>query len=310
MRTIHHEFTHIINQNVAIPPSFETISKADYTTDWTGSANTAELAKELGFISRYSRSSYSEDFAEMIAHLLVEGQQWFNNYINTTNPTARAALLAKEKDVIDYFDTYFAINFHELQAEIQTALKDLYGVKDPEDVSTTILPLMIANNRVNTITYNPTATHYTTYGRSAAFNTVYNNYRNALAAGGWNVQAVQFRFINDSIMAFRVEFTQGTGTTVYFGDYNFKFTINTTTGRTIFTKAIPEGSGTTYTNGGIASIKTGFDQIILPYLTTRAFIAAWLPTTIPNTSPLYRSFAGFHVEGATSDYFYGPIELK
>ena len=52
MRTIHHEFTHIINQNVAIPPSFETISKADYTTDWTGSANTAELAKELGFISR------------------------------------------------------------------------------------------------------------------------------------------------------------------------------------------------------------------------------------------------------------------
>lgn len=309
MRTIHHEFTHIINQNVAIPPSFEFTSKADYTTDWTGSGNTADLAKELGFISQYSRSSYSEDFAEMVAHLLVEGQQWFNNYINTTNPKARAALLAKEKDVIDYFNTYFSIDFRALQMEVQTALKDLYGAKDPADVTSTLLPLMIANNRVYSITYDPSAEHYTKYGRSAAFNTLYNNYKAAIATGGRNLISIQFLFQNGTSLVFRANYSNASGN-VFSADYNFNFTINTQTGLTQFTKAIPEGTGGTYNNGNVAALKTPFEQIILPYLTNRRFIAAWLPNTIAENNPLYRTFAGFYVDGTPTDYVYGPIVLK
>lgn len=117
-------------------------------------------------------------------------------------------------------------------------------------------------------------------------------------------------FKNDSIMTFRAEFTQGTGTTVYAGDYDLKFTMNTTSGLTQFTKFFPEGAGTTYDNGRIATIKYAFDAVMLPYLTTNRFVAAWLPTTIPATSPLYRKFAGFYVDGDATNYFYGPIVLK
>ena len=310
MRTIHHEFTHIITQNIDIPPSFEQISKADYTTDWTGSANTPALAKELGFISQYSRSSFEEDFAEMIAHLLVEGQPWFNNYINTTNAKARAALLAKEKDVIDYFQTFFNINFKDLQAEVQKSLKEIYSVQDPADVTKTNLALMMATNRVSHITFDPTDSTYLKYGNSQKFINEYFNYTDALAEGGWNVQRIRFIFKNDSIMTFRVELKQGTGTTVYAGDYDLKFTMNSLTGLTQFTKFFPEGTGTTYNIGRLASLKSAFDLVMLPYLTTNRFVAAWLPNTIPSNSPLYRQFAGFYVDGDASNYFYGPIVLK
>ncbi len=35
MRTIHHEFTHILNQMIAIQPEFQLVTKADYYADWT-----------------------------------------------------------------------------------------------------------------------------------------------------------------------------------------------------------------------------------------------------------------------------------
>src|SRR5690606_1456793 len=76
LRTIHHEFTHILNQNVIIPTEFVEVTKADYYSDWTNSQNTETVAKSLGFVSRYARMVYTEDFAEMAAHLLVMGQGW------------------------------------------------------------------------------------------------------------------------------------------------------------------------------------------------------------------------------------------
>lgn len=310
MRTIHHEFTHIINQNVAIPPAFEQSSKADYTADWTGSANTAALAKELGFVSRYARSSYTEDFAEMVAHLLVEGQVWFNNYVNTTASAAgQADLRAKEKDVRDYFKTFFNVDFNTLQAEVQKVLKESYGVVDPADVSQT-LPNWLLNNRVNTITYDPTAAHYTTYGSSAAFTTVYNNYKNAMSTlNARNLNYIQFIFSDATTMVFRANYTNPASGSSFNADYNFKFATNGATGLTTFTKQIPEPSTTgTYGNG--ASIASSFEQVILPYLTNRQFIADWLPTTLPATNPLYRTFGGFYVNGTPANYFYGPIVLK
>ncbi|MHC8948184.1 substrate import-associated zinc metallohydrolase lipoprotein [Sphingobacterium hungaricum] len=309
IRTIHHEFTHILNQNIVIPPSFEQVSKSDYTADWTGAANTAAVAKSLGFISQYARSSFGEDFAEMVAHLLVEGQVYFDNYCATTNAAAAADLRAKERLVYSYFKDFYNIDFKLLQNEVQSVLKTKYNATDPVDVTTTF-PMMLANNKIASITYNPSAAHYATYGQSADFRAVYENFRVAMAASSWVVRNVQFLFASSTKMTFRVEFTQGTGTTVYYGDYDFNMAINNTNGLTTWTKSIPEGAGTTYSNGAIASILVNFERFFLPYLTNRQFVASYLPTGITSTDPLYRTFGGFSVNGAAGNYFYGPIVLK
>lgn len=318
MRTIHHEFTHILNQTVKIPEDYEQITKSDYVADWTNSVYTEAEAKALGFVSRYSRSSYTEDFAEVTAHLLAEGQIWFDNYIATApSPLAGQKLRKKEEIVIRYFKEYFDIDFRALQAEVQKVLKEKYAATDPADLSQT-LAAALNGNKISTINYTPTAAHYTTYGNSAAFNTIFNNMVTAAKANlvsglgtGWAnavIPYVEFRFTDAENMVLRIAFKQtSTATTTYFSDYYFKMSVNTGTGITTFTKSMVGG---VHYNGNGAYTLAGFEQYILPYLTNREFVASWLPSTIPSTSPLYRSLGGFYVQGASTNYVYGPIVLK
>ncbi|WP_312364443.1 substrate import-associated zinc metallohydrolase lipoprotein [Sphingobacterium sp.] len=316
MRTIHHEFTHILNQNIAIPPDFEQVTKSDYVVDWTNAAYTDAQAKELGFITRYSRMSYTEDFAEMVAHLLVEGQIWFDNYVATTpNVSAGQKLKKKEEIVVRYFKEYYDIDFRQLQAEVQRVMKETYMAVDPNDLSKT-LASYLNNKKVASIQYNPSATHYAAYGDPSIIKSIFNNAQVAAKAQlandlGWPqgvMTYIEFRFTDETNMVFRVGFKQTpTATTTYVGDYYFKMAVNTGTGVTTFTKTTVDGA---HFSGNGAFLTNAFEQYFLPYLTNRIFVASWLPNSIPSTSPLYRTFGGFYVQGAASNYVYGPIVLK
>lgn len=308
VRTIHHEFTHILNQNIAIPPDFTLVTKADYFTDWTNAVNTPAEAKSLGFVSQYARSSDTEDFAEMVSHLLVEGQVWFENYLATASPVAMTKLRKKEEIVIRYYKEYFDIDFKQLQAAVQASLKTIYNAKDPADLTLT-LPIQLRDNKINTITYNPTADHYTTYGRSTAFHTLFEDYKASMLTNGWTVTQLQFIFVNATKMTFRVTFMQGAAGP-YSADYDFEMLINSANGEVQLKKQVPEGTGTNYGNGGLGSVLPHFERFFLPYLVNRVFIADWLPATLPSTSPLYRTFGGFYVKGTPTNYFYGPVVRK
>lgn len=308
MWVVHHEFTHCLNQMIPIPPAYELISKGDYDPAWAG--KTEDVVRPLGFISPYASSAYTEDFAEMVGHIVVDGPVWYNNYLNLATETGRARLKEKEGIIYSYLLNHYKVDLYKLQAQVQAALKTNYAVTDPEDI-TLQFPFRLAGNKVNTITYTPSAAHYTTYGFSAAFNTILTNYKNALQVNNWYLQYIQFIFNSATSVTFRVAFLQGaTGTTTFFGDYNFNMSVNTITGITTFTKAIPEGTGTTYSNGQIATVVAPFETYILPYLTNRQFVAAYLPTGITATNPLYRTFAGFYVSGTPTNYFYGPVTYK
>lgn len=314
IHTIHHEFTHILNQNIEIPPAFEQISKSDYTADWTGSANTAAVAKSLGFITQYSRSSFGEDFAEMTSFLLVDGQIAFENYCSTTNAKAAADLRAKEKLVIAYFKDYYNIDFKILQAAVQKSLKDNYNAEEPADISQSLSNWLI-NNKVSTISYIPTSAIYTTYGFSATFNTMWTNYKNAVAtqtpaANQRFPQSLLFTFTSSSKMTLRVNYLNNAQTSTLSADYEFDFVIDPSTREIKFSKTMPEGTTTAHGNGGAANIKPYFEQYLLPYFTNRIFVADWLPSTIVPTNPLYRTYGGFYEKGVTTNYFYGPIVLK
>ena len=74
IKTIHHEFTHILNQTKTIPSDFQTITGSDYVSDmWNETPNWLPR----GFITDYSQHSYQEDFAEMMSvYVTNTEEQW------------------------------------------------------------------------------------------------------------------------------------------------------------------------------------------------------------------------------------------
>ena len=74
IKTIHHEFTHILNQTLAYPADFKEISGSDYIADeW----NLTGGWLQKGFITQYSQHSDREDFAEMLSTYITNTEeQW------------------------------------------------------------------------------------------------------------------------------------------------------------------------------------------------------------------------------------------
>lgn len=118
LKTIHHEFTHILNQNRAVTPEYGAINKADYVEDaWNDFSEQQGL--DLGFITPYARSLKTEDFAEMAAVLLVYGQHYFDSLVYKAAPQGQVNLRKKEQMLVDYFKSDWNIDFRSLQARIQ-----------------------------------------------------------------------------------------------------------------------------------------------------------------------------------------------
>ena len=133
-KTIHHEFAHILDQNVDVPVSFSQSSASSYTSDWL---NVTPIdAKNEGFITPYAISAAVDDWAEMVAEMLVEGKAGFDQYVNSINYTgttangttavqARARLREKEAAVVTYFKQAWNIDFYSLQARSKAAINAL-----------------------------------------------------------------------------------------------------------------------------------------------------------------------------------------
>lgn len=312
LRTIHHEFTHILNQNVPIPSDFEAVTKGDYYADWTNSSNTDAVAKSLGFVSRYARGQYTEDFAEMTAHLLVEGQVWFDNYVVSAPLAAQQKLRKKEEIVVRYFKDAFDVDFRVLQTEVQNAFKTLYNAKDPNDLTQT-LANWINTNKVATITYTPGANYLTTYGSSSIFKTLMDNVQAAYIKQnpGYSTGKVtyfQLNFTDATNVAVRLGFTISPTSATYIAEYYFQMINNPVNGEVQFVKSTNSSGAMANGNGSI--LLQGFETYVLPYLTNRIFVASWLPSGIGSTDPLYRTYGGFYEKGVTANYFYGPLTLK
>ena len=307
LRTVHHEFMHSLNQTVPIPRAYQIISGADYDPTWSGKSDSQ--VRPLGFISPYASSAYTEDFAEMLAHIVVEGPVWYNNYLSQAGQTGYDRLKAKEAMVYAYMLNNFNIDMYELQAEVQHQLKTKYNAQDPADL-TLQFPNRMAAGSVNSIKIDHTESHYATYGISSIFNTVYNNYRNKVIEGGRVADNLEFIFTSSNTMTLRVNYHNPTSGAKFIADYDFTFNLNEANGIIVFSKKVPEGTAATHNNGRSSALLPGFEQVLLPYLTTNQFVASYLPSSIASNDPQYRSFAGFYVNGASTNYFYGPVTYK
>jgi substrate import-associated zinc metallohydrolase lipoprotein len=79
IKTAFHEFSHILHQNKNYPIEFANLTLTSYVEDqWSASANTLPIANQLGYVSRYARSSPDEDLVETIAIYVTRGQANWN----------------------------------------------------------------------------------------------------------------------------------------------------------------------------------------------------------------------------------------
>ena len=113
LKTIHHEFTHILNQTVDYPASFQLITGTGYVADsWSDSPwNTGYLQR--GFISAYAQQSDAEDFAEMmsiyVTNTAEQWEEWMDEAENGDGGSAEARQNIQSK--LDIVKTYMRDNF-------------------------------------------------------------------------------------------------------------------------------------------------------------------------------------------------------
>ena len=117
IKTIHHEFTHILNQNKEYPVDFQMITGDAYVSDaWSDSPYDKEYLQN-GFITAYAQDSDTEDFAEMQSEYITHDQAWWDEQIAKAGE--KGALINAKLDIVrTYLRDSFNIDIDELRATV------------------------------------------------------------------------------------------------------------------------------------------------------------------------------------------------
>jgi substrate import-associated zinc metallohydrolase lipoprotein len=138
LATVHHEFTHIVHQNHAIPVGFNKISERYLGNGWLNDVSLNDAIK-LGMVRNYGTMNEHEDFCEIVSHFLVMTKEDFEaRYITQkdlseiTNVNklkeeqdlnkGRALIAQKLEMVINYYQNSFGFNLVEVRDEMQKRL--------------------------------------------------------------------------------------------------------------------------------------------------------------------------------------------
>ncbi len=118
IKTIHHEFTHIMNQTRDYPAGFREVTGTTYVSDsWSSSPyNTGYLAR--GYITSYAQSSSGEDFAEMLSVYITNDETWWQRQLTSAGTDGAELLKTKLDYVRSYMNDTFNIDIDVLRATI------------------------------------------------------------------------------------------------------------------------------------------------------------------------------------------------
>ena len=140
IKTIHHEFTHILNQNKVFPDGFKLITPATYVAD--ACFDTDQYWRGRGYISDYAQSEPREDFAELLSEYVTHNAAWWDTQMQaahseTTNvresdPSAEYGdvLIQSKIDIVrDYMKTSWDIDIDELRTIVNRRMGDVVAGK-------------------------------------------------------------------------------------------------------------------------------------------------------------------------------------
>ena len=125
IKTIHHEFTHILNQTIDYPVDFSMITGSDYVADsWSDEPFESEHLKR-GFITDYAQHSDGEDFAEMLSEYITHDQQWWDIQIDKAGE--KGHLINAKLDIVrSYMQDSFNIDIDVLRATVLRRQQDVF----------------------------------------------------------------------------------------------------------------------------------------------------------------------------------------
>lgn len=127
-KTIHHEFTHILNQTKSYSPDFQKVSGTSYVADSWNTAPYNKTYETRGFVSDYAQYSADEDFAETLSMFITHDATYWNTML--TNAGAGAtAIQSKFEFVYDYMRESFNIDLYKLRDIIQRRQQDIIDSK-------------------------------------------------------------------------------------------------------------------------------------------------------------------------------------
>lgn len=122
--TMHHEFTHILNQKVAYNKKFEEVTASGYRSgDWSNVED--EDAMKQGFVTAYAMSEGKEDFAEMLSTYVTSTEAEWEAILSkagsnqiSSSLTARQAIEQKLTFVRDYMNKSWGLDIDKLRDAI------------------------------------------------------------------------------------------------------------------------------------------------------------------------------------------------
>ena len=135
IKTIHHEFTHILNQIKDYPTDFKQVTGSGYVADnWSKPPYNTEYLKN-GFISDYAQHSDGEDFAEMLSIYVTNTQEYWDSQLKEAGSSADF-IRAKLQIVRDYMKSVWSIDIDELRSVIIRRQDDvMQGKVDLSDLT-------------------------------------------------------------------------------------------------------------------------------------------------------------------------------
>lgn len=135
-KTIHHEFTHILNQTKEYSAEFKLITGNSYVADSWSEEPFDVGYLERGFISDYAQHSDTEDFAEMMSLYVTNSKEQWDEWMAEAGENGAPLLQAKLDIVKSYMKDSWGIDMDKLRDTILRRQADLAAGKvDLTDIS-------------------------------------------------------------------------------------------------------------------------------------------------------------------------------
>lgn len=122
--TMHHEFTHILNQKKPYDEAFDKITPTTYVSGEWYQLGEEECLKE-GYISNYARSEPREDFAELLSFYVTDSPQKWNDRLQRAGTKGVSLINQKIALIKSYMKNSWNIDIDDLRDVVLRRGKDL-----------------------------------------------------------------------------------------------------------------------------------------------------------------------------------------
>lgn len=136
LKTIHHEFVHILNQTKDYPIEFNQVTPTGYVNDTWNSENYITGYLKRGFITAYSQKEAREDFAEMVSTYVITSESDWKKMMIEAGSTG-SSLIEKKLDICKrYYKETFKIELDDIRDEVVRRENDVIkGLVDLTDIT-------------------------------------------------------------------------------------------------------------------------------------------------------------------------------